>query len=554
MPRKSSALAVAFVMSAVTAACQSDLTELVVVVDADTHTREAATRYEVRVEGAQAGPVVDSTDLLPATIGLVSTNDSRSIADITASALDAAGGVVVMRRVRTQFVPGESRLVYLWLASNCAAVSCASEESCDPATGACAAIDVDGGALPTWDGTIPPAPEPMGLPPEPRPETCNGLDDDLDGSVDEDFSLDDDLLNCGACGHACPPRTSGDPVCDRGTCRVTCRAGFHTCATECVADADPMHCGPGCVVCPTGARGDASCAGGTCRFDCDAGFADCDHDLHDGCEADLSSHDTCGACGVTCAASELCATSAGGGFACVPRCPSGTTECDGSCVDLASTPGDCGGCGMACPDTGDGSPVCTASTCSLTCDRGFHLCDGTRCADSTSLDSCGAACMPCPARPSSTPTCDSGTGPTPQCGFDCDPGWGDCDGIAENGCEQTLAAPTACGSCDNDCVAAHATTGCASGACTYTCLPGFRDCNGLASDGCEVDTRTDSMNCGTCGTSCTLSVSAPHVVGMACMSSACALVCATGYYDCDLVLSNGCEATSTSTCRAPPGT
>jgi hypothetical protein len=31
------------------------------------------------------------------------------------------------------------------------------------------------------------------------PEVCNGLDDDCDGEVDEDFDLMSDVMNCGAC-------------------------------------------------------------------------------------------------------------------------------------------------------------------------------------------------------------------------------------------------------------------------------------------------------------------------------------------------------------------
>lgn len=34
-------------------------------------------------------------------------------------------------------------------------------------------------------------------------EVCNGIDDDCDGQVDEDFNLDSDVNNCGACGAVC---------------------------------------------------------------------------------------------------------------------------------------------------------------------------------------------------------------------------------------------------------------------------------------------------------------------------------------------------------------
>ncbi len=55
-------------------------------------------------------------------------------------------------------------------------------------------------------------------------EICDGLDNDCDESTDEDFDLQNDTANCGACGHAC---TGGyahvlDAGCFGGICRVLC--------------------------------------------------------------------------------------------------------------------------------------------------------------------------------------------------------------------------------------------------------------------------------------------------------------------------------------------
>lgn len=41
---------------------------------------------------------------------------------------------------------------------------------------------------------------------------CDGIDNDLNGVVDETTDLRSDLLNCGECGHVCPtpPQTSSE--------------------------------------------------------------------------------------------------------------------------------------------------------------------------------------------------------------------------------------------------------------------------------------------------------------------------------------------------------
>ncbi len=83
-------------------------------------------------------------------------------------------------------------------------------------------------------------------------ETCNGVDDDCDGSTDEGFTNADgkpqSLLHCGACGVACPvPASLGTAV----TCTVADAgpsAGSPACAWSCLAgwyDADGI-AGTGC--------------------------------------------------------------------------------------------------------------------------------------------------------------------------------------------------------------------------------------------------------------------------------------------------------------------
>jgi len=97
----------------------------------------------------------------------------------------------------------------------------------------------------------------------------------------------------------------------------------------------------------------------------------------------------------------------------------------------------------------------------------------------------------------------------------CAPGYYDCDGLTANGCEANLATDSAnCGTCGNSCALPHSITKCVDGvcvlgsgicksACQYDgCETGYGNCDGLASNGCESYLATRD-NCGSCGAKCT---------------------------------------------------
>jgi hypothetical protein len=61
----------------------------------------------------------------------------------------------------------------------------------------------------------------------PTTEQCNLLDDDCDGSTDEDFDLLNDDGNCGQCNHTC----GAGLRCYNGQCLPDCPSGFYPATT-----------------------------------------------------------------------------------------------------------------------------------------------------------------------------------------------------------------------------------------------------------------------------------------------------------------------------------
>ncbi len=72
--------------------------------------------------------------------------------------------------------------------------------------------------------------------------------------------------------------------------------------------------------------------------------------------------------------------------------------------------------------------------------------------------------------------------------MECPPGRGDCDRDPANGCEVDLSNDADnCHVCGHSCQGGHATTGCFEGVCRLLgCEPGYGDCDHIADNGCET--------------------------------------------------------------------
>jgi hypothetical protein len=115
------------------------------------------------------------------------------------------------------------------------------------------------------------------------------------------------------------------------------------------------------------AGGIATCQAGRCALaSCKSGFANCNGRAEDGCETNLATDPAhCGACGKTCAASEVCSPSG-----CTSNCPAELVACVQSCVDTRASLDHCGICGHACTATAGLVAICVDSTCKSTCPDG----------------------------------------------------------------------------------------------------------------------------------------------------------------------------------------
>jgi hypothetical protein len=63
----------------------------------------------------------------------------------------------------------------------------------------------------------------------PTAEVCNGLDDDCDDAIDEDFDLLTSAEHCGSCDRVCRDAHATSVACEDGECVYECQDNFAPC-------------------------------------------------------------------------------------------------------------------------------------------------------------------------------------------------------------------------------------------------------------------------------------------------------------------------------------
>lgn len=188
-----------------------------------------------------------------------------------------------------------------------------------------------------------------------------------------------------------------------------------------------------------------------------------------------------------------------------PSCAMGETVCQGQCVNLASSLGNCGACGRACA----AGQLCSAGNCQTSCPSPNQLCNGACVATVRDPAHCGACGNVCRVS-NGTAACVNSACTVASCAT----GFGDCDMSASNGCETNLSStPTSCGACGRTCTApGGGSVTCVNGACVGACPNSGAVCNGVC-----VTLDANVEHCGACNNRCP---SGQSCIGGACRAGA----------------------------------
>ena len=175
---------------------------------------------------------------------------------------------------------------------------------------------------------------------------------------------------------------------------------------------DLNNCGKPGNVCPQDVlHATTRCVNGYCRFSCNSGWdfddksVDAPLDPNLGCtfHTDIDPNN-CGIVGRKCLGSEVCQDGSCAST-CVPKPNANIKSCNSGCSDLKTDVNNCGFCGNKCPQPGNVVVKCEDSQCNT----------------------------------------------NPGKLLICVPGFADCDGNRQNGCEANLIYDFNCGSCGHTC-------------------------------------------------------------------------------------------------------
>lgn len=504
--------------------CAPSATQLVVVVDTDLAIPSALDEVRVQVTGPEGMSETEMTRLasrsaLPLSLGVAPSGAVLGPIDVIATGY-VDGDFVVDRSATVTLVAGETRVLSLFLLSNCVGVTCPAGETCGEG-GSCERRTVVPpewtGVLPSIDGgstgvdapgaDVPGLDAPDGGMPDGGPPCLDDAecDDGVDCTTDvcgltgcqhvPDDSVCDD-------GNPCTDGTCGDAGCEQANNTAPCPDGSFCNGEDVCAGGVCTHPGDPCTAPTTCNESTDRCDNCTTRAQCPTDtmgtWTSCDY--ADGCDEGAVRSRT----DITwdCVASACVPTPMVVNEAC-------TRDTDGSSCGAGSC-GGYGGCTFpdACTESGTMSRMCTDLVCVAGACSGRPRSESAGCSRDTdgvtcNMTSCGAygAC-------DYTGACDDAANQTRTCtDYRC--AAGSCAGSMRTesmACTRSTNG-TSCGAavCGAWSACTYGSTCATSGTQTRTCMDPV--CTGGT---CTMSgMRTEMQSCGTrstngmdCGTTC----------------------------------------------------
>ena len=339
----------------------------------------------------------------------------------------------------------------------------------------------------------------------PYKESCDGVDNDCDGQIDEDIDICDGGKVCKCLGASC------SCVCPQGL--IDCGDGECTDLDDDIENCS--ECGKPCVAPNVETY---VCQAGECNIvKCMAGFENFNGDYEDGCECVIQP-EICDGLDNDCDGAvdegeEACPGLEGCSGNCVEgecECGAGCTWCDSMCVPDPESffydPKNCGYCGNTCDLDNTDVHGCEFGLCyPISCDNGFADCNGLvhdGCEWTIEQEKCNCVDDDCDGEYDELPLSDC---EAPKMCIDCfcqcppdDPDYMDC---GEDGCKKVASDPDHCGWCGNVCSEIMQWPnvkkyGCEASQCTIVgCDNDFFDTNGMPWDGCECEQTATTELC-----------------------------------------------------------